>query len=238
MKNLLKQIILSSNILTKVIVYFVKLRLKKNKKISYGKNVFIGFSTKCEGRNSFARNSSLIASEIGYGSYLAASSHIANSKIGRYTSIGPNVSCIFGKHPVDTFVSTHPYFFSTTKRAGISYTDKQLFEEFAPKKDEDKLYSIIIGNDVWIGANVSLIDGVTIGDGAIIASNALVNKDVPPYTVYGGVPAKFIKNRFKEEHIEFLTKLKWWNKPETWIKEHSHLFTNVDLFYSKFQNER
>src|SRR5690606_26547707 len=138
------------------------------------------------------------------------------------------VKCIFGNHPTSDFVSTHPSFFSLSPPIDLKFSEKQLFEEFSTPKDDSMKYSIIIGHDVWIGANVSILDGVTIGNGAIIAANALVNKDVDPYTIVGGVPAKIIKKRFKEEDIEFLNTLAWWNKPISWISENAKFFDNIE----------
>ena len=73
---------------------------------------------------------------------------------------------------------------------------------------------IIIGNDVWIGYEAVILPGVTIGDGAVIGCRAVVTKDVPPYTIVGGVPAKPIRKRFDEETIKELQKIKWWDWPE------------------------
>ena len=75
-----------------------------------------------------------------------------------------------------------------------------------------------IGNDVWIGANAIIQSGVTIGDGAIIGSGAVVTKDVPPYAIVVGVPAKILKYRFNKEQIKELLQLKWWNLPFDKIK--------------------
>ena len=79
----------------------------------------------------------------------------------------------------------------------------------------DNKGDIVVGNDVWIGYEAVILAGVTIGDGAIIGARAVVTKDVPPYTIVGGVPAKPIRKRFNEETIDILLKLKWWD----WSKE-------------------
>ena len=87
---------------------------------------------------------------------------------------------------------------------------------------------IIIGNDVWIGYEAVIMQGVHIGDGAIIATRAVVTKDVPPYTIVGGVPAKELRKRFPEQTIEKLMQLKWWNWEEDKIKRNlSHLLTGA-----------
>lgn len=226
----LKRIVLSSSILSHIAISLRKMQLKRKNDISYGKNVFIGYSVICEGKNNFAPNSSITSSYIGFGSYIAEGTRIAKTKIGKFCSIGQNVYCIFGKHPSNTFVSTHPAFFSTRNSVAVSYTENQLFQEFATPIDKDGKYSIIIGNDVWIGANVSIMDGVVIGDGAIIAANALVNKDVEPYSIVGGVPSKLIKYRFSKSQIEFLKKFKWWNKSEEWIRNNADYFSDIEKF--------
>lgn len=79
----------------------------------------------------------------------------------------------------------------------------------------DNKGDIVVGNDVWIGYEAVILAGVTIGDGAIIGARAVVTKDVPPYTIVGGIPAKQIRKRFNEETIDTLLKLKWWD----WSKE-------------------
>mgnify|MGYP000030096949 FL=1 len=85
----------------------------------------------------------------------------------------------------------------------------------------------VIGNDVWIGQNVTIMPGVIIGDGAIIAANSTVVKSVEPYSIYSGNPAKFIKKRFSDEKIEFLLKLEWWN----WSGE--EIFDNLEILTSE-----
>lgn len=100
-----------------------------------------------------------------------------------------------------------------------TYPFPLFFQEWGLEKKNvtdawDNKGDIVIGNDVWIGYEAVILAGVTIGDGAIIGARAVVTKDVPPYTVVGGVPAKPIKLRFSEETISSLLKLQWWNWPE------------------------
>lgn len=106
------------------------------------------------------------------------------------------------------------------KMASLStYTFPLFFEEWGLEKENvaqawDQKGDIIIGNDVWIGYEAVILSGVTIGDGAVIGCRAVVTKDVPPYTIVGGVPAKPIRKRFDEEIIKELQKIKWWDWPE------------------------
>ncbi|PWB24611.1 hypothetical protein DCO46_11265 [Flavobacterium sp. HTF] len=88
---------------------------------------------------------------------------------------------------------------------------------------------IKVGNDVWIGAHSVILSGVTIGDGAIIASNSVINKDVPPYAIVGGSPARIIKYRFDKPTIDNLLKIKWWDWDLKKIKANKELFLTEDL---------
>lgn len=95
----------------------------------------------------------------------------------------------------------------------------------------DNKGDIVIGNDVWIGYEAVILSGVTIGDGAVIGARALVTKDVPPYTIAGGVPTKPIRRRFSEEQISALLKMQWWNWPAEKIKNHlSHIQSGQMVF--------
>ncbi len=87
----------------------------------------------------------------------------------------------------------------------------------------------IIGNDVWIGHNATIMPGVRIGDGAIVATNATVTREVPPYTIVAGNPAKNVKTRFSEEQIDFLLNLRWWDWPPEKITAHVQALTSVDV---------
>lgn len=106
-----------------------------------------------------------------------------------------------------------------------TYTFPIFFEEWGlPVEDIPKAWDnkgdIVIGNDVWIGYEAVIMAGVTIGDGAIIGTRAVVTKDVPPYTVVGGVPAKSLRQRFDDETVKRLLALKWWDWPAEKIRRH------------------
>lgn len=105
-----------------------------------------------------------------------------------------------------------------------TYTFPLFYEEWGLEKSDvatawDDKGDIIIGNDVWIGYEAVIMAGVHIGDGAIIAARAVVTKDVPPYTIVGGTPAKEIRKRFDTETVEHLLKLKWWDWPVEKIRQ-------------------
>lgn len=139
--------------------------------------------------------------ELGNYSYIARNANATNVKIGKFCSIGPNFCCGLGLHPTNG-ISTAPMFYSKAKQNGTSLVEEVVYEEQEPTT---------IGNDVFIGANVTIIDGATIGDGAVIGAGAVVVKDIPPYAVAVGVPAKVIKYRFDQDIIDKLLKLQWWN---------------------------
>ena len=126
--------------------------------------------------------------------------YIGNVDIGRYCSIAYGVNIGMFEHPVE-WLSTSTRQYLSGHVHGARTVSIRHFEA-NPRT--------IIGNDVWIGTGATLIDGVTIGDGAIIAAGAVVTKDVPPYAIVGGVPAKLIKYRFDENTISKLLDLKWW----------------------------
>lgn len=155
--------------------------------------------------------------------YIAHNSNIEKTKIGRFCSIGPNFLCGRGIHPV-TALSTSPMFYSTMKQNGItlSTTDKEV--ESIP---------INIGNDVFIGMNVTVLDGIVIGDGAIIGAGAVVSKDIPPYAVAVGNPIKIIKYRFDENKRNQLLKIKWWDFEDERLHEIESYFYDVDEFINK-----
>lgn len=199
-----------------------------------GRNIRIDGLCRFEGDNYIDNNSVVISTEMGKGSYVSFDSSIINSKIGRFTSIGPNVKVVRGQHPTERFVSTYPGFYSATNRMVCFNSKENIFDELKYTKTG---HSVDIGNDVWIGSDVRIMEGVTIGDGAVVAAGAVVVKDVEPYSVVGGVPAKHIKYRFNRQQIDFLMSLKWWNKSSEWINEHFDYFNDIDSFILRCEKE-
>jgi acetyltransferase-like isoleucine patch superfamily enzyme len=124
------------------------------------------------------------------------------AEIGAFTSMAANINYSLGNHPLDR-VSTHPFFY--LKKFGLVGADRDDIIASVPKNGK-----ITIGHDVWIGRDVTLLTGITIGTGAVIAAGAVVTKDVPPYAIVGGVPAKIIRYRFDEPTIARLLASAWW----------------------------
>lgn len=202
----------------------------RGKNIRFPLSCNIGRSSRFGGYNVLGENTCFVG-EIGYGSYIGSDSYVVG-RIGKYCSLASDVKVILGKHPASVFVSTAPCFFSTHKQNGMTYVNEAKFTENTYAKDKFPVY---IGNDVWIGSGARILEGVTIGDGAIIAAGAVVSKDVAPYSIVGGVPAKEIKKRFTEEEIKFLLDFKWWDKPEEWIKNNTDKFLNIAEFMNTFK---
>lgn len=143
-------------------------------------------------------------------------------RIGNFSSIGPGIKFILIGHPTHT-ISTFP--FPATQWA-------RFLHPYHPTSKGD----IVIGNDVWVGARATIVSGVTVGDGAVIAAASHVVKDVPPYAIVGGNPATLIRYRFTPEQINALLDIKWWEWSDEVIQERLPLITspNVDDFIIKF----
>ena len=174
-------------------------------------------------------NCKVFSTKMGYGSGISRDSIIDSVWIGKYTTLGPDGKVITGQHPTSKIASTHPAFYSKRGQMGFTYVDETIFKETRLAKEN---YKVVIGNDVWIGSYTRILEGVTIGDGAVIAAGAVVTKDVEPYAVVGGIPAKMIKYRFEEEIIRKLLNLKWWEKDQEWIKNHAKDFDDVEKLLS------
>ena len=190
-------------------------------------DAIVAMSSNFEGGNRIGSRS-FFSGVFGYGSYMGANNSIYG-EVGRYCSIGNYVRVVKGNHPTTGFVSTHPSFFSTQMQSGFTYVDAALFPEFI-YSDEVKKTIVQIGHDVWIGDNALIMQGISIGNGAVIAAGAVVTKDVPPYSIVAGVPARVIRYRFDDEQRKKLEEIRWWDRPESWIKQNAQKFGNIEEF--------
>ena len=180
------------------------------------------------------KNSVINFSTFGSHSYVGWNSKLVNVSVGAYTSIGPYVEVIYGTHPLH-FVSTSPVFYSTKKQCGTTFVTKNKYKELS--NAAGSVYSVVIGNDVWIGYGAKIIEGITIGHGAVVLAGAYVTKDVAPYSIVGGVPAKLIRYRFPELTRQALLKSEWWKKDPNWIKENGQAFLDVEAFLELIEKE-
>ncbi|MEM7808113.1 MAG: CatB-related O-acetyltransferase [Planctomycetota bacterium] len=144
-------------------------------------------------------------------SYVEAGCRITGTRIGKYCSIAPNVTIGLASHPLGKAASTHPRFFRDAPELGYDLTNRELHTEYN---------ETTIGHDVWVGANAVIKDGVTVGNGAVIGAGAVVVRDVGPYAIVGGVPAKVIRQRFDDSTVERLQHLAWWDQDDEWLRRH------------------
>lgn len=207
----------------------ILLKLRWRGKLEFEWTSNIGLHSNFEGMNVIYSNTKFDGS-MGLGSYIANDSAIFG-KIGRFSSIGPYCVTAIGVHPYTyPYISTSPYFISSLKQNGHCLYEESIFNEF--KFADDQGHFVVIGNDVWIGASVTLINGIKIGDGAVILAGAVVTKDVPPYAIVGGVPAEIKKYRYREEDIQILLSHKWWENDIEWIRDNKSLFLSFNQFKS------
>lgn len=204
--------------------YFIG-RLKWGCHCRFDLSTRVSLDSEFEGMNKIYHHS-VFRGKMGFGSYIAHDCDFWG-KLGRFCSVAPRVEVVTGTHPYTyPFVSTSPFFFSPLKQNGYALYSKPQFQEerFA---DEEKRYPVVVGNDCWIGQSAKIISGVTIGDGAMILAGAVVTKDVPPYAIVGGVPAKVLRYRYDPETIAMLLEIKWWNKDLSWLKKNKECMLNM-----------
>lgn len=141
-------------------------------------------------------------------------------KIGKFCSIATGTKFIFnGANHTQKSFSTYPF---------PLFSNEQQYEQDIAKSWDNK-GDIIVGNDVWFGYESIIMAGVTIGDGAIIGARALVTRDVEPYSIVGGIPAKLIKKRFAKETIAILQEKQWWNWDVEKIKNNLEIIQSGDI---------
>lgn len=182
--------------------------IKNLTNLRVSKLAFIDKFSKIDKRAKVNRNVHVIDSTIGRYSYIGPNSWLCIADVGSFCSFAANVNIGLGNHTLN-YKSTSPIFTEIKNATGHSWIHE---DKSMPFK------RTIIGNDVWIGYGAKVIGGVKIGDGACVGAGALVTKDVPPYAIVGGVPAKIIKYRFSNETIEQLLKERWWNESDVTLK--------------------
>ncbi len=176
MRVIFRGIYLVSTVFIRGWYKFVVMPIKKSMLAEYGKNVSIGRGCSINYKNVY------IGNNVSIGSQAMFLSSVAKIKIGNHVMFGPHVFMITGDHRIDI----------------LGKYMKEINEsEKLPENDLD----IIIQDDVWIGANTIILKGVTIGEGSVIAAGSIVTKDVAPYSIYAGIPAKKIKDRFTNEDL-------------------------------------
>lgn len=168
--------------------------------------------------NVIAANATLINCNLGDFTIAAKDSLLLNVTMGKFSAAGPGCSIGLPEHPVRKFVSIHNVFYEKRPPCKFTFSDGDYFESYK---------AVNIGCDVLIGANAIVKQGVTIGHGAIVGAGAVVSKDVAPYSIVVGNPARHIKYRFSPEEIDQLLKLEWWDKDFLWLKENAEFMRDI-----------
>lgn len=162
---------------------------------------------------------SVFESSLGDYSYVVNDSSIAYSQIGKFCSIGAQTRLNPGNHPMWRAAQHHFTYRSVAYDLGLE-DDAEFF-------DWRRGHAVVLGHDVWIGHGATVMPGVTVGTGSVVGAGAVVTKDVAPFTIVGGVPAKTIRLRFEKDLIEGLLDLAWWDWEHDKLKEHLRDFREL-----------
>ena len=171
-------------------------------------------------------NSVLVESSFGDYSYCAGNNSIFYSTIGKFCSIASDVRINPGNHPMERVIQHHCTY--RRRQYGFSATDDESFFDWR-RKDHCTL-----GNDVWIGHGVTIMPGVSVATGAVVGSGAVVTKDIPPYAVAVGVPARIIRKRFENSTIDKLLTIAWWDWPREKMESSFHLLNDIEEFLKRY----
>ena len=165
-------------------------------------------------------------SKIGKCSSIGTLSAAYDCEIGKFCNIARECYIGGASHPLD-YVSTSVCFYLKNNYTGVCFNEYEY----------DWHTKTTIGNDVWLGIRTIVRGGVSIADGAVIGAGSVVTKDVGPYEIWAGNPARFIRKRFDDDTIEILLKSKWWDWDDEKLRDHGKLFTNVDEFVDEIKNK-
>lgn len=200
------------------------------KKITHKNLSFLAYwdqSSKFLKSSEIRRFSKLKSVTVGKFSRINPNCQFSNVDIGSFTAIGRNTTIGLGKHPLN-YISTQNIFY---KKNNMTNDWVKPIPPLINKRTK-------IGNDVWIGVEALIMDEVIVGDGAVIGARSVVTKDVPPYSIVVGTPAKVVKYRFEKDVIDRLLEIKWWEWPENKISEHIEIFrepiVNIDILNKYF----
>src|SRR5664279_186760 len=172
------------------------------------------------------RDTTMIESSFGDYSYTAGDVDMIYTEVGKFCSIASHVRINPGNHPMRRVTQHHMTY--RRKAFGFGETDDAEFFEWR------RAHKCMIGNDVWIGHGVTIMPGVTIGTGAVIGAGAVVTKDVEPYQIAVGVPARPIRQRFADDVIAALLRIAWWDWDRQTLEARFSDFYNLDSFIEKY----
>jgi len=167
-----------------------------------------------ENYNVIFSNTNIINSVLGDHSFIQKNSMIINVDIGKFCSVAPGVHVGLAQHAI-AHVSSHPAFYLLNTPLVKTFSRSDLFST---------MQRTSIGHDVWIGQNAMIMGGVTIGTGSIVGAGSVVTRDIEPYAIVTGTPAKIVRYRFDEEIRTKLLNSKWWDMPEQWLQQNYRLF--------------
>lgn len=167
---------------------------------------------------------------LGDYTYLAGYNQVAYADIGKFCSLATFVRINPGNHPTYTRVAQH-HFTYRSALFGLGEDDRAFFDW--RRKDR-----VVIGHDVWIGHSATVMPGVAVGNGAVIGAGAVVTKDVPPYAIVVGVPARLLKMRFSPEVIARIESIAWWDWDRETLRARLADFRDMDAFWEKYLKQK
>jgi phosphonate metabolism protein (transferase hexapeptide repeat family) len=170
-------------------------------------------------------NTHMVESSMDDYSYTAGDNQIIYTEIGKFSNIASHVRINPGNHPMERVTLHHITY--RRKLYGLGEDDADFFEW-------RRTHKCVIGHDTWLGHNVTIMPGVTVGTGSVVGSGAVVTKDVPPYMIVAGVPAKPIRLRFPEKITEKLLKIAWWDWDRATLEARFDDLLNVEQFVEKY----
>jgi acetyltransferase-like isoleucine patch superfamily enzyme len=188
-------------------------------RIEFGPGSRIDSYTRFTGSASLNAGASVFGTRVGRWTYFGDRSLAIFSEIGAFCSIAAHVIIGGGRHPTSDYVTTSPLFYSERDNPWGSFG--------AGIDLDSELPLTTIGNDVWIGYAAVILPGVRVGDGAVIGAGAVVTRDVEPYGIVAGVPAKFLRSRFEPADVDWLLGIKWWDWPDEKLKQLRPQFAGI-----------